>query len=498
MIHWIVLIPFIFNISSCGKKAEEIPTDQILARIDDRILTVDEFLQRAEYTIRPDYCSMDNYIHKKIVLNSLIGEKLLALETNEETPLLKNEGFLAYIRGRKEQAMRQVLYEQDAYNQVELDSAEIRTAFNVAGRVYNVSYFSLSDREKVKAVADSLESDKWTFNELYREIWGGEEPAARQVRWEEKNHPAIERVLFMSAPEKDQVVGPVQVDEENYIFMQINGWTDSRVITEQTMRQRLFDVKEKLTRNHAAHIWSDRVQDIMKDKHLEFSEEIFWKMNEIFFNRYYITDKEKKDTFNRKFWQGKDVELTIEDFEDEAKILNDPFFTIEGTIWTVKEFKELLASHPLVFRDRKIPAEEFPKQFKLAVVDLIRDKYITDVAYEKKLDQHQSVQIITKMWEDALLAYYNKLQYLDRITEGNKVDVASEGQVKRYMNPYIDSLQIKYTDRIEINMDAFEKIRLTHIDMYVTQRQMPYQTVVPSFPTVTTDNRLDYGRLMEK
>ena len=62
-----------------------------------------------------------------------------------------------------------------------------------------------------------------------------------------------------------------------------------------------------------------------------------------------------------------------------------------------------------------------------------------------------------------------------------------------HMNPKIDSLQKIYSNQIEINMDAFEKINLTKTDMMVIQRGVPYPILVPSFPIVTSDNRLDYG-----
>jgi len=61
------------------------------------------------------------------------------------------------------------------------------------------------------------------------------------------------------------------------------------------------------------------------------------------------------------------------------------------------------------------------------------------------------------------------------------------------MNPIMDSLQKKYSDQIEINMNAFESIELTSTDMVVTQRGVPFVKVVPSFPIITTDSRIDYG-----
>ena len=62
------------------------------------------------------------------------------------------------------------------------------------------------------------------------------------------------------------------------------------------------------------------------------------------------------------------------------------------------------------------------------------------------------------------------------------------------MNPRIASLQNLYSDQIEINMNAFEKIRLTQTDMMVIQRGVPYPIMVPSFPVLTSDNKLNYGK----
>ena len=72
--------------------------------------------------------------------------------------------------------------------------------------------------------------------------------------------------------------------------------------------------------------------------------------------------------------------------------------------------------------------------------------------------------------------------------------IKNQEQWLTFMNPKIDSLQKAYSNDIEINMDAFEKIKLTSTDMMVIQRGVPYPILVPSFPIVTSDNRLDYGK----
>ena len=42
----------------------------------------------------------------------------------------------------------------------------------------------------------------------------------------------------------------------------------------------------------------------------------------------------------------------------------------------------------------------------------------------------------------------------------------------------------------------FEKIEIKSTDMLVTERGLPYPFIVPSFPIITSDDKLDYGSKM--
>lgn len=485
--------------SSCGRKKDQIPEGKILAKIGDKVVTTDEFIRRAEYTIRPRYCKMDNYIHKKIVFNSILGEKLLAMEADEDNPLRKNEGFQAYIAGRREQAMRQLMYFDEAFDKADVTEDEIREEFKIAGRTYKISYLSLPDSASAFSFKDSLEAKNLTLKEGVEAMGGVGELPTKEVGWTHKEHKLVHQALFKNDVKKDQVIGPLEISEDGYfLYMQVDGWTDSKVITEQSVQQRWEDSKERIQDEKAEVIWVDYVSDLMRGKRMDLVEDTFWKLNEIYFEMYFKTEEEKRDEFNKKFWNKKDTELNLNDIDDEEDIMDYPLLKLDGETWTVRDFKKLVARHPLVFRKRKMSKSEFPQQLKFAIADLIRDKFVTDDAYKKGYDKRLAVEQNAAMWEDAALANYMKNVYLNDIgaLRGFKPD--DEKKIEQFLNPYVDSLQTKYSDQIEINIEAFEDIKLTRIDMFVTQRDQPYPVVVPSFPLVTTDNRLDYGKKMEK
>jgi len=478
---------------SCGKKdtSEEID-EKILARIGDKTISTNELIRRAEYTIRPPYCSDENYIHQKIVLNSLIAEKLLALEAGKNNELTRNEQFQDYIRGRQEQAMRQWLYHEVAYKKIKLDTNEIKKIYKLAGRTYKLEYCSVEDSAIASLIQKEVLQGSESFEDACRKHLGTFEIPKREVSWNKRNDDVIQDALFTKPLKKNQLVGPVQTEEGYYLLMNVAGWIDRVVFADTDVQNRWNDVTEHLTEKHAIQIYENYITSVMKGKRVEFAKDTFFKLAEIVAPHYLKTEQEKKEAFNQRFWKDDVVPGAIGG--NIEQILDHSLLQIDGKTWTVAKLVKELRSHPLVFRKRKMKTSEFPEQLKLAIVDLIRDKYLTQEAYDRGYDKIGVVKRNTDMWKDNLVSMYQKNQILE--TVGNKdknfIDVITEN-----LNPYIDSLQVKYNDVIEIDTDEFEKIKLTRIDMFVIQRDAPFPLIVPSFPLLTTDSRLDYGRKMK-
>ncbi len=122
---------------------------------------------------------------------------------------------------------------------------------------------------------------------------------------------------------------------------------------------------------------------------------------------------------------------------------------------------------------------------------------MTEECYRLGYETVTAVRLNEEMWSD----YYYARQRRNDVLRSKGVygDFGEHYRrlIETVLNPYVDSLQNLYSDQIEINMREFEKIELTSIDMLVTQRNVPYPVMVPQFPILTTDNRLDYGRGMD-
>ena len=134
----------------------------------------------------------------------------------------------------------------------------------------------------------------------------------------------------------------------------------------------------------------------------------------------------------------------------------------------------------------------------LAVVDLVRDTYLTREAYDRGYDKVNAIEQYTNMFRDYALALYHQQDYLREQNCDLNFNKEYLKIINDYLNPYIDSLQTKYSDEIFIDTDIFDKVDLTRIDMFVIEKNVPYPAAVPNFPILTTDNKLDYGQVMPK
>ena len=141
-----------------------------------------------------------------------------------------------------------------------------------------------------------------------------------------------------------------------------------------------------------------------------------------------------------------------------------------------------------------MPKNEFAEQFKLAIVDMIRDQHLTREAYKNGYGHTPVVERNYQMWKDNLFALYQKKKILDADSSKGLSQLET---VEQILNPHMQKLFKKYNASIEINTDSFEQIKLTNVDMFVVQKNLPFPVIVPSFPQLTSVHKLDYGKKMD-
>lgn len=479
----------------CAKK--EAPQEKIIARVNGRAISEREFMERAEYTIRPAYAKMDYYTHKKIILNSLIAEALWAQDRGASTELAKNDQFNLFVQGQKEQAMRQMFYRKHFYEPIKLDPKEVQKVYNLAGRTYDVQFVSTKNKVFSDLIAQRVGVQKLPFEQVVMEYTGLDSLPSRKVSFDLSENDQVRRALFEQEVQKDQVVGPLQIDNE-YLWLKVRGWREVVSLNTQDVQNRSRDVVQHLTFKYATDSFQRYVVKLMKGKRVEFQQETFIELVNTLGPVFFPSREDKEAQMKRLVWktQSKD-ELPIDSLSTQlSRLQQRPLLTIDGKTWTVADLDRELLLHPLNFRKKKMRKNEFAEQLKLAIVDIIRDQYITGKAYREGFDAHPYVQSREAMWRDAYLASAARNDYLASINKLDSFEKEYLSIIDKDLNPLIDELQLKYADGIEINTDLLESIQLARIDLFALYEDQPYPMVVPPFPLLTTDHLLDYGRKM--
>jgi hypothetical protein len=296
--------------------------------------------------------------------------------------------------------------------------------------------------------------------------------------------------MFSRPLQVGEILPSVEINDSLFLFVRIQGWTTRVAVSDQDVRQRWDDVVEDLRSEQGAARFQAFASGVMRGKRIEFEREAFRTVGRILIPMYFSSDKEKGELFLQQSLGKNPDPATFREIGARFGELQDrPLFEVDGNVWTVGEFQQEFERHPLVFRKKRFTLREFPEQLKLAIVDQVRDRYLTAIAYDRGLDKHPSVLRYVEMWKDADLALFQKRNRL-RQTSGEP------GDVLEIMTRHVDSLQQKYHNLVEIDVDELNAVTLTRVSTFVLQKDVPFPVYVPSFPILTTDHTLDYGQKM--
>jgi hypothetical protein len=448
-----------------------------LARVVDKVLTMREFKLRTELTIRPD-----NFKDKNTALDNLISEKILALEAQQKSFLPANPVFQATLKGIKEQSMRDKLRDEIGIRNVRLDTSEVKAAYNLSQREYEVEFYTFADQDMAQRIKAAFENAPELSDDIFKELETvvGKKPI-RRVRFEDADDDAIHESLFSMPIDTGSVIGPLKLGTGGYIVMRVVNRVDYPILSGQDQLTRWTEVRDFLRKSKAGKLWGAYQADLMKGKRIEFNKATFTTLSDVAF-KYYMWRKER-DSLRTEM-----QEIPI---PGSGLDLKAPFFTIDNRTWSVGDFQEELLSHPLVFRTTALDTSNFKGEFKLAIVDMVRDHYLTLESYKRSLDASDDVRLTVEMWKDALLAQEEEKTILQSALQKGIIKADDREGVRHYWISYLQNLQMKYSNRIIIDRDALAKIQLTNIDLFVFRQGVPYPVVVPEFPLFISTQKLD-------
>jgi hypothetical protein len=453
--------------------------DNILATVGGKDITVAEFMERCELTVRPD-----NYKDKSVALNNLILEKIFAMEAEKKNLLASHSGFQARLKGVKEQAMREKLYEVVAFKKAKVDTNKLKIAYRMSQREYELEFYRMhkDQAQHVKAV---LHSTPEKIADLFKSLSEyAEKQPKHTVKYKDPEADTIHEALFSKPLHLGDVIGPIEFDQDDYLVMKVVNWTSYPLISGDDQQERWNEVKKKEHTIAASKLWQSYNAGIMHGKKVEFDKKTFLLLAN-WVRENYISEQKKKPSPSNQIPEIPFVSSGLD--------LTAPFFTFEDKIWTVGDFQNELMSRPLLFRTLDLDSANFNTQFKLAVVDILKDHCLTREAYRKSLDNGEGVARTVNMWKDAYLASKVQKEVVSTALQEGKIVNDDGPGILKFWESYVNDVKMKYDSTVHINVPAFKEIELTKIDMVAIKPGMPYPVIVPDFPEFISSKFMHFG-----
>lgn len=478
---WARIFIVVTAVSFLGIKLPENQSkDAVLAKIGSKEITVREFLERSELTVRPN-----NFKDKYITLNNLISEKILAIEAEQNNKLQNNPIFEGTLKGIKEQSMRDKLFKVIAADKVELNDDEIKNAYKASMREYELEFYSFKNKELAGDIESILDTVPQLTDELFRQLEAkvGKKPI-QKVSFKDPEDDAIHVSLFSNPLDTGTVVGPLKLTNGDYIVMKVFKWVDYPLLGGEEQSTRWNKVKEKLHEIKARKLWLSYQTQLMKGKKFEFDKDSFNKITDLAMENYLNTSG--GDSLNNRL---NDIPLPKTDIDPSA-----PFFTVDNKVWSAEDFRNQLISHPLVFRTKKLDKKNFKEQFKLAVVDMMRNYYLTKEAYERSLDKDNGINNTVDMWKDSFLANVEMNDVIKSALNRGIISRDNNLGMLKYKESYLRDIQNKHGHLVWINYKELDKINLTTIDFVAARTGVPFPFATPNFPILIRSENLDYAK----
>ncbi|MFO7446678.1 MAG: hypothetical protein R6W90_09935 [Ignavibacteriaceae bacterium] len=459
--------------------SQDNPDDKILARIGSKEITVKEFLERCELTARPA-----NFKDRYITLNNLVTEKILALEAEKDDRISENVILQRRIKGIKEQAMRDKLYDKIAFSKIKTDSAELENAYRASLREYEVEFYNIKSKELANDIETILDTIPELSDEIFRELERSiDKKPVKKVNFKDKDDDVILESLFSNIIDTGTVVGPLKLKNGTYILTKVLNWTDYPLFGMQEQAEQWERVKQTMHEIKARKIWLAYQTELMKDKRFEFDKNSFNALADAAM-QYYIGKPEDGS-----------LNLTLQELPGSTNIPPDaPFFTVNNEVWSIRDFKAEMISHPLIFRTKHLDENNFKRQFQYAVVDMMRDYYLNQEAYKLSLDNSDEINKSVNTWKDSFFAVAEMNKVIQTALTEGIIHSDNNMEMLKYKESYISNIQKKYNDLVSINFEEFEKISLTNIDFMAMRPDVPFPNATPSFPLLIRSDNLEYAK----
>ena len=474
----------LFFIIACNKGNDHGKmTPLIKVKSFDQI-SAEEFILRIIYSKRPSYCSGNHRIHKKIILNSLLAEKLFAMNEGNDNLLSGSERFQLYLTAHQEKAMRYYLFQETQKDSLSADSIVVNKTFDQYSYQYTARVLAAPlylDPDTLPVVFAQLVDDSIFDSTLVDTFY------QKKFTWNHYDEDPITKKIYEKEQNINDIVGPIYTDSCLY-YIEI-----AEKVFQPPANNMESMIKAKISLDLLYQDYLEYINKQTINAEVKLNTDTFNAFADILYN-HTVRDSQKRGTF-ASVWRNQSVIHLYDCYEQLHALFPKPLLVFGNEEWTVETLLKKASTNPIIIESVSGTDELWYDLLRKAVTEIaVKDAY-TQKAYDKNLHRTPLIMQYKLMFRDAYLAELHREYFLLRLEYENKMEQDYFMIIHSYLNPYVENMFKSYSPRIKLNTKVYRQIDLAGIDIdtFIGLKYLP--TDVPLFPLITTYKWLDYVKV---
>ncbi|MGB9663588.1 MAG: peptidylprolyl isomerase [Ignavibacteria bacterium] len=420
------------------------PKDSILVDMGEKVITVDEFVTRFEFTPWPrrNIRYIDNEL-KLEFLKTLMAEKLLSIYGNEikiDTNFDLNQAY----KNLEKMIIRDALYRKEVMGKVKIDQNELNNAIAKSQITIYVRYIFDSDSSEIYSIFYKLLNGANFDSILSSRIESEDQKIPMPVTYGTLIED-FENVVYQTEP--GNYTYPLKSTLGYYIFK-----IDSSKIEVGLGPKELNDAARKaekiLKQRIEEKIYQEYFKKFFSKKKGEADGELFWEFVGAVKKRFKWKFENQNPVRNNEY---------IIDVEDVRQIENDLgnrknqiLIKLENRNASVSEFLRSLLFKGFMVADSS--ERYIAAKLNRAIKNYLEDEYLAEEGYRQGFHLKPEVKKDIDMWRDFYYANWYSL------TLKNNIQVTDEEIEKYIQEKGIKAQEVVLVNIQEILVDSLEQV----------------------------------------
>jgi len=415
-----------------------------VAKIGDKSISVNEFIERYEFVPQLNRTELNKKEEKKELLETLIAEKLFAMQAEKEgydtTDVMRDT-----YKALEEMYVRDALYKNKIKDKAKITQPDLLEGYKRVKNTLVVSYIYSKNSDEIKAVYKQLQAGAKfdSLLKLRQEFNDKQNPYSVNFGQMDKR---VEDALY--SLKVGEYTIPVESPDGYYIFKldkiepRILQKNETLAEIQKKVRQTVEDRKED-------EIFRQYYQNFFNNKKVAAKGILFWS---IAGNLAKII---KEDKEKLKIKDGEKIVFSEENLKElEERIGADTLkmilVKINSTPISVKKFlREFMFEG---FYTNTTNPKIIAAQLNSRVKRFISMMLLSQEGYKEGLNSLPSVKSMTDMWKDNYLAQLYKSKII------KSVKVSDNDALKYYQEKYKTATPVEEVNIIEILTDSLDVV----------------------------------------